>query len=279
MRITTIGMIGILTTLTLAVPVPGQAQGAFLGDLPWPDADRRLREAPLVVVPFGAGAKEHGPHLPLNSDAVVMEYLCRQAVDSTGAIVAPAILHGWFPPFRGWPGTEVSDPEVFRRYVYEVARSLVSQGAKRIVFLNTGIRTATGLPLAIAARELRVETGTPTLVISWDDLETDETEALTEQRAGGHADEIETSIHLYLQPDLVHMERATPAFGTGRQAYPGYAPGVFSRNEKDPAFSTTGHFGDPTLATKEKGKEALRIMTAEWLKALRGFANSPLRSP
>ncbi len=279
MRITQLGMIGILATLTLAGPAAGQARGAFLGELPWPDAERRLREAPLVVVPFGAGAKEHGLHLPMNSDAVVMEYLCQQAVDSTEAIVAPPILHGWFPPFRGWPGTEVSDPEVFRRYVYEVARSLVSQGAKRIVFLNTGISSATGLPLAIAARELRVETGTPTLVVSWDDLETEEIESLAEQRAGGHADELETSIHLYLQPDLVHMERATPAYGAGRKTYPGYAPGLFSRDEKDPAFSTTGHFGDPTLATKEKGKEALRIMTAEWLKALRGFAGSPLRSP
>ncbi len=279
MRTTTLGMIGILTALTLAGPGPGQAQGAFLGDLPWPDAEQRVREAPLVVVPFGAGAKEHGLHLPLNSDAVVMEYLCRQAVDSTDVIVAPPILHGWFPPFRGWPGTEVSDPAVFRQYAYQVARSLVSLGAKRIVFLNTGISTATGLPLAIAARELRVETGTPTLVVSWDDLETEELESLVEQRAGGHADEVETSIHLYLQPERVYMERATPAYGTGRQRYPGYAPGLFSRDKKDPAFSETGHFGDPTLATKEKGKEVLRIMTAEWLKALRGFATAPLRSP
>lgn len=57
----------------------------------------------------------------------------------------------------------VSDPDIFRRYVFEVARSLVRAGARRIVFLNTGIARATGLPIAIAAREIRVQTGTPTL--------------------------------------------------------------------------------------------------------------------
>jgi creatinine amidohydrolase/Fe(II)-dependent formamide hydrolase-like protein len=41
----------------------------------------------VVVIPFGAGAKEHGPHLPMNADAVVMEYLSRQAVDSIDVIV------------------------------------------------------------------------------------------------------------------------------------------------------------------------------------------------
>jgi creatinine amidohydrolase len=252
--------------------------GAYLGELSWPEADVRLRESALVVIPFGAGAKEHGPHLPMNADRVVMEYLVRQAVDSLPVLVAPSITHGWFPAFREYPGTEVSDPQVFGRYVFEVARSLVRQGARRIVFLNTGIRNATGLPIAIAAREIRVETGTPTLVVSWDDLETPEIEALAEQRTGGHADEIETSIHLYLQPELVDMDKAVVDYGGGGKDYPGYQPGLFSRDREDPGYSTTGLYGDPTLATAEKGKAALEVLRRQWLAALRGFAAAPLRS-
>jgi creatinine amidohydrolase len=241
-------------------------------------AERRLAESPLVVVPFGAGAKEHGPHLPMNADAAVMEYLCQQAVDSLPVLVAPPVLHGWFPAFRDYPGTEVADPHVFREYLSQVARSLVDKGVRRIVFLNMGIRKATGLPIAMAARELRVQTGTPVLVVSWDDLETDEIEALAEQKAGGHADEIETSIHLVLQPERVRMELATVGYREDRtKDYPGYEPGLFSRNPRDPAYSETGHFGDPTLATAEKGRAALRILTRQWLAALRGFAEAPLR--
>ncbi len=268
-------MVGVLL---LAGPMQAQQQpGAFLGELTWPEAEQRMQQAPLVIIPFGAGAKEHGPHLPMNADAVVMDYLCRKAVETLPVLVAPPILHGWFPAFRDYPGTEVADPEVFQNYVFEVARSLVRQGAKRLVFLNTGITRATGLPLSIVAREIRVQYGVPTLVVSWDDLETDAMDELQEQPAGGHADEIETSIHLYLQPERVKMERAVRDVAGGRKSYPGYKPGLFSRNPDDPAYSETGLFGDPTLATAEKGKKALAILTAEWLKALRGFASAKLR--
>lgn len=263
----------------LCKSILAQPPGAFLGELSWPEAEARLKTAPLIILPFGAGAKEHGPHLPMNADAKVMEYLCQQAIAALPVIVAPPILHGWFPAFREFPGTEVADNNIFERYVFEVAMSLVRNGAKRIVFLNTGISRATGLPLAILAREIHVQTGTPALVVSWDDLETPAIDSLIEQKAGGHADEIETSINLYLQPELVHMEKAVVDYGTsGRKNYPGYEPGLFSRNPNDPEFSKTGLFGDPTKATAEKGRKALAIMTQQWLRALRGFANAPLRT-
>jgi creatinine amidohydrolase len=256
-----------------------QTPGAFLGDLTWPEAETRLKTAPLVVLAFGAGAKEHGPHLPMNADAKVMDYLCQQAVKSQPVIVAPPILHGWFPAFREFPGTEVADNTVFQRYVHEVARSLVRHGAQRIVFLNTGVSRATGLPLSIVAREIRVQTGTPTLVLSWDDLETPAIDSLAEQKTGGHADEIETSINLFLQPQLVRMEKAMTDYGnSGRKNYPGYEPGLFSRNPNDPEFSKTGLFGDATKATAEKGRKALAILTRQFLKALQGFSQAPLRT-
>ncbi len=266
----------LLFAVVLSASARAQAPGAYLGELSWPAAEERMHEAALVIVPFGAGAKEHGPHLPMNADAVVMDYLCRQAVDSLPVLVAPPILHGWFPAFRGYPGTEVADPEVFRKYAQEVALSLVRQGANRIVFLNTGISRATGLPLSVAAREIRTETGTPTMVVSWDDIEPAEAGEIQEQEAGGHADELETSIHLYLQPDLVQMDRAVTDYGNRLGAqYPGYKPGLFSRNPADPAYSETGLFGDPTLATAEKGKRVLDLLTREWIAALRGFSTVP----
>ncbi len=262
-------------TVLFASAVTAQQQGAYLGELSWTVAEARLLDTPVVVIPFGGGAKEHGPHLPMNADQKVMEYLCRQAVDSVNVIMAPPILHGWFPAFRGFPGTEVADPDVFEKYVFEVAMSLVNQGAQRIVFLNTGIAKATGLPLSIAAREIRTQTGTPTLVVSWDDLETPEIDALKTEPMGGHAGELETSINLYLQPELVHMDRAVADFGDRQpKDYPGYQPGRLSRDRRDPRYTETGLFGDPTLATAEKGRQALEILTRQWLIALRGFSTA-----
>ena len=126
-------LLGLLCCAAVAAP------GARLGDLTWPDAERLIGDADAVILPFAAGAKEHGPHLPMNADEVVMEFLLARAIESQRVIVAPPILHGWFPSFRDFPGTEVSDPSVFQQYVFLVAMSLVKQGARRIVFLNTGI--------------------------------------------------------------------------------------------------------------------------------------------
>lgn len=267
----------IITLLLIpTIDVRTQTTGAYLGQLTWPEAEKRLKTTEVVILPFAAGAKEHGPHLPMNADRNVMEYLCRVAVDSVPVLVAPPILHGWFAAFRDYPGTEVSDAAVFRNYVYQVAHSLIRSGARRIVLLNMGVSRASGLPLAIAAREMRTELGVPVLLISWDDLETIEVESIQEQIRGGHADEIETSINLYLNPQWVHMDRAVRDDvlpGPGKK-YPGYKPGLFSRNSKDPAYSETGLFGDPTLATAEKGKKILAIMTRNWIRALKGFSKS-----
>lgn len=267
----------VLATVTAAAAA-AQTTGAWLGDLRWPEAEARFRDSPVVILPFGAGAKEHGPHLPMNADRVVMDHLLESAVASRNVVVAPPILHGWFPAFRDFPGTEVADPNVFQAYVHQVALSLVRQGAQRIVFLNTGISNATGLPISIAAREIRVGTGVPTLVVSWNDLETGEIDALAEQEAGGHGDEMETSINLFLQPELVDMSLAVTDYGDRTpQDYGGYRPGSLSRNPADPDFTESGIFGDATLATADKGEKALAVLTREWLRALDGFAAVPLR--
>lgn len=270
--------IALCTVLCISFASNADTRGAYLGDLSWPEAERRFAESPIVIVPFGAGAKEHGPHLPMNADRVVMDYLLKAAVESSDVVVVPPILHGWFPAFRDFPGTEVADPSIFRQYVQQVGMSLANQGAQRIVFLNTGISKATGLPISIAAREIRVQTGVPTLVVSWDDLETDEVTALQEQVVGGHGDEIETSINLFLQPDLVNMELAVQDYGERTpKDYGGYQPGRLTRDETDPAYSASGIFGDATLATPEKGQKALEVLTREWIKVLNGFANAPMR--
>jgi creatinine amidohydrolase/Fe(II)-dependent formamide hydrolase-like protein len=75
------------------------------------------------------------------------------------------------------------------------------------------------------------------------------------------------------------MERAVADYGRDApKDYAGYQPGLFSRDPRDPAYSGTGIFGDPTKATAEKGRKALAILTAEWLKALRGFSEASLGS-
>ena len=48
------------------------------------------------------------------------------------------------------------------------------------------------------------------------------------------------------------------------------------RAGNDPEYSTTGIFGDATLATREKGRKVVEGMTREWIRALRAFATEPV---
>ena len=249
------------------------AEGHYLGDLSWPEAEQELATSPVVILPFAAGAKEHGPHLPMNADQKTMEYLVEAAIKETDVLVAPPVLHGWFPAFRDFPGTEVADATVFQNYLFEIAKSLVKQGAQRIIFLNTGIQNATGLPISIVAREIRVQFAVPTLVVSWDHLETQDATDLQHQEKGGHADEIETAIQLYLQEENVEMSLAKKDYRSDiKKAEVGYQPGAFSRDEKSPLHSELGLFGDPTLAKAKTGQQVLDIMSANFIKAIESFS-------
>ena len=60
------------------LPPPAAAAGATpgvrLGDMPWTEAERALTADRVVVLPLGAGSKEHGPHLTLGNDLILAEY-------------------------------------------------------------------------------------------------------------------------------------------------------------------------------------------------------------
>ncbi len=263
--------------LSIAATALPAAQGAYLGELTWPEAEQQLATTPVVIIPFGAGFKEHGPHIPMNADAVVMEYLVKQAVEHKQVLAAPPVLHGWLPAFRDYPGSEVADATAFISYMTSISEALVRSGAQRLLYLNLSIGKASGLPLGIVAREIRVQHGVPTLLLNWEDMETDEIAEFTEQAAGGHGDEIETSINLFLQGDKVQMDKAVKDERLDTlKDYPGYRPGLFARNPGDPAYSDTGIFGDATKATAEKGRRAMEIMQQQLFRAIDGFSQEPL---
>ena len=147
----------------------------------------------------------------------------------------------------------------------EVIRSLARYGPRRFYVLNTGISTLR--PLEAAAKVLATEG----ILLHYTNLEVHierQRRAVQRQPGGTHADEIETSLMLAIDPRSVEMSRAV-------RDYVPAAPGVFrlTRNPNGPGtFSATGIWGDPTLATHEKGRvilEALISGILEDLEALR----------
>lgn len=242
-------------------------QGVRLGDLSWPDAERALTPETVVVIPLGAAAKEHGPHLRLDNDLTMANYLSRRVVEASPVVVAPPLTYHFYPAFIEYPGSTSLNLETARTLTIEVVRSLARSGPRRFYVLNTGVSTSR--PLAAAAQALAAEG----ILLGYTDLgpRLDELSARVRQEEGGtHADEVETSMMLYIDPAAVDMTRAvkefTPSAGPLRLTRTRGAAGT---------YSASGVWGDPTLATRDKG----RVITEGLVTSILGDIESVRRAP
>ena len=89
--------------------------------------------------------------------------------------------------------------------------------------------------------------------------------SLLTQAAGTHADELETSVMLYIAPEIVKLDRAQP------DVHPDKGPGGLTRdpNATTGVYSPTGAWGDPTRATREKGRFTPEALVKELAAAIR----------
>lgn len=236
-------------------------RGAFLEDLSWPEAGARIAAGAVVVVPVGAAAKEHGPHLPLRTDYLVARELGRRVAEALPVLVAPVISFGYYPAFVRYPGSQHLRAETFMALV-------VGQGARRLAIINTGVSTEA--PIRIVVRDFYAVHGVRVAIA---DLATlgRAVRSRLRQKLGGHADEHETSLVLAIEPDAVRMERAEPDYGHAPDAPATvfYQPVVFDADPgSGPDWSRIGARGDPSLATRETGEAALREITRELVEGL-----------
>jgi creatinine amidohydrolase len=249
-----------LFPLVSLAQVPGKspAQPAVLIEtLTWDEAEKVLTPETVVVIPLGAGSKEHGRHLQLNNDFLTAEYFKRRvlATGPQNVVVAPTINYSFYPAFLEYPGSTSVSLETARAMFNDIIRSLAHYGPRRFYILNTGISTLR--PLALAAEDLAKEG----ILLRYLDLTKDDpVEKKLRQSGGTHADEIETSMTLYIAPETVQMKKAVRDFNPDQ-------PGPLTRDPKGKGtYSPTGAWGDPTLATREKGQAMVESLVTTALK-------------
>jgi creatinine amidohydrolase len=242
-------------------------KGLRLADITWQQAAELLRPDAVVVIPLGAGSKEHGPHLKLGNDALLADYLTRRVIASSDVVVAPPLPYHFFPAFLEYPGSTSLTLDTARALTVEVASSLARYGPRRFYVLNTGVSTVRALEAA--ARALAQQG----ILLAYTDLaaQLDRASARIRQEEGGtHADEIETSMMLYIDPSSVDMGRAVKEFN------PSPGPLQLTRQRGRPGtFSESGVWGDPTLATREKG----HIVVEALVSAILGDIETLRRTP
>lgn len=235
--------------------------GAFTAQLSWTEVEQRVHAAAIAVLPIGAACKEHGLHLPMHADLLQAEWLAWALVQRANVLVWPTVTYGYYPAFTNYPGSVSLSAETFQRMVREILSGIQRTGVHTVLLLNTGISTI--VPLQAVADAMPKEMHIKLANVYEGPRYRSEAEAIEEQSYGGHADELETSILLAIARQYVNLEKAdawTPTAMT--------ASGPFSRDPSNPRFSPTGVWGDPTLASEEKGRRLLSAMVDDLLASV-----------
>lgn len=255
-------------------PEDAHMRGERLENLTWPEAGTRIGAGAVVVVPIGAAAKAHGPHLPLDTDRTLARALADGVARALPVLVAPIIDAGYYPAFAGYPGSQTLRADTFIALVTDVLTKLVRDGAERIAVINTGVSTEA--PLTLAVRCVLEQTGVAVHVADILSLGGEARELLVNP-AVGHADEHETSLMLAIDPQRVRMDRVVrePVSPAPRSVF--HAP-VTLRDDPGAGrgYSRTGATGDPTRATAEKGAVLLEAMIDDLVAGLKAvFPEAP----
>lgn len=217
----------------------------------WLEAEKVLCRDTVVLIPLGGQLKEHGSHLPLNNDWVIANKLTEMIMEKLPVIVLPTVNHNFYPAMVDYPGTVSLQESTAKALISDIVNSIAKFGPRYFYVLNTGISTIR--PLNKAREELEKDD----IHLSFTDLRTalEPTKSEIEEQEGGtHADEIETSMMLSLAPHIVNI-------GLAEKDYHGNTKGPLRRNREKPGlYSPTGSWGDPTLASKEKGDKLVNCL-------------------
>lgn len=224
-----------------------------LDRMSWPEIREELSAGrDTVVMAFGA-TEQHGPHMPLATDALIGDHLASLVADRLGAFVAPTVRVGCSEHHLAFPGTLSISEATFHALVADLVGSLARGGFRRVVLLPT--HGGNFRPLADAVEKLGSLDGVAVSALT--DLGAllaiaqlgAEEHGVPLTEGGLHAGEWETSMLEAIHPDLVHPERGEPGYTGDPQEAIGaiFASGVHT-------ISPNGVIGDPSRASPEHGK-------------------------
>lgn len=231
-----------------------------LGEMTWPEV-RDAAAAGCVVLQPTAAIEQHGPHLPVDTDNLIVTRLCEAAAERAPGefVVSPLVPFGFNDHNMEFPGTISIKPETLLAFYVDLGKSLVANGFGHIVWVNGH---GSNDPLVqLAAR--RINTETP----AWSAMtgpyylaarvEADRHIRTSPPGGVAHACEFETSLYLHLRDELVREDLIEDEYPRGHSSF----------DEQDwmaaPAMrfmdwwsqrSVSGVEGAPSHATREKGR-------------------------
>ncbi|MFC7404381.1 creatininase family protein [Georgenia alba] len=227
-----------------------------------------------VLVPAGA-VEQHGPHLPLGVDAWLATALCHRVAGVLGdaVTVAEPLSYGCSWHHTTFAGTVSLRTSTFVALLTDVCAALHADG-NHVVIVN-GHGGNRGV-LQVAAADLAAQ-GVPTWSVSYFELLGDIVARLFDDpRSAGHACAMETSMMLFLWPELVRArlvpEGGTPTSWPDQHLFGGdHVRTVRSFDKINP----TGVVGRPDLARADAGEELVNEAVARLVDIVRRVLSQP----
>lgn len=238
-----------------------------LAELTWPAVDALHRDIP-VIFPIAA-LEQHGRHMPLFTDSLLMGEIARRAEAQLGerALFAPLQWLGNSHHHMDFPGTLSAEPRVYLDLLGGMLENFLAHGFRRLLLLNGhGGNDVPGKQAIFEVRQRhRGQKGVLLLCATYWNLTETAAQAHPnlQQPVLGHACEWETSMVLRLAPHLVkgHAHVESQPFGHG------FEPA--SRGWIMPDRSIEGHIGNPREATAEKGEALFQTFTQGAVKLIK----------
>jgi creatinine amidohydrolase len=231
----------------------------LIGELTFQDVTKRLRVTSILCLPIGS-IEQHGPHLPLNTDALLAEEFTRRIIGRWGETydlwqlpiltVSLAREHEWAP------GTLSLSVQGMTALVRDLGREIARSLPTRNLAIINGHGGNRGILEALVL-DLRADFGLNVCVLHpavWG--EASDTTAIPEIHGGKN----ETSMMLAIAPHLVRRDqipqRINLAADTVRATILDQAvTWPWRTNEKQ--IADTGVIGDPKAASAELGEHLL----------------------
>ncbi|MCC7085055.1 MAG: creatininase family protein [Pirellulales bacterium] len=250
-------------------------------ELKWPAVQALDKQLP-VVIPLGS-VEQHGHHLPLCTDTLQVSAIADalEAELENQVLMLPTLWLGSSHHHLDFPGTLSIRPSLYTRLLQDLTTSILHSGFKRLFFLNGhgGNETPAAQALMeLASTDELAQDALLAMASWWTVGKPDREQLCLQSPAISHACEYETSLMLWLRPELVDITKASdvaPAIdspwltGTKRVAlYQRFA-----------SMTTTGNLDTPTLGTADKGKAIFDAVVVDIVGFIKDFVHWPRPHP
>jgi len=227
----------------------------------------RYRGNSVVAINF-ASTEQHSNYLPVGTDRILGEAVLQGAAKlaESNVLVMPTVCYGYSPHHRFAPGYVTIGQSTLIAYCRDIMQSVCENGFDKLVILNSHGGNMAYLQCAVNEIGERYEENLHVALFKYWDLIADRISEIRESKIGGmgHAGEFETSLMMYLRPDLVDttlIKEYPPA-----QADPYYEPDLIGRRKyvrfiSFNKYSVDGNMGQASFASTEKGKTFFDLAT------------------